>query len=59
MVFGGLPNQTAAMPSLHTGFTYLIAFYAITRLHSRVAMAGAALPGRHVTDARSTPPSTT
>jgi membrane-associated phospholipid phosphatase len=32
IVFGGLANKTAAMPSLHTGFTYLIAFYAITRL---------------------------
>ena len=32
MVFGGLPNKTAAMPSLHCGFTYLIAFYAISRL---------------------------
>ncbi|HEX5086329.1 MAG TPA: phosphatase PAP2 family protein [Nocardioides sp.] len=32
MVLGALPNQTAAMPSLHTGFTYLIAFYAISRL---------------------------
>ena len=32
LVFGGLPNETAAMPSLHCGFTYLIAFYAIIRL---------------------------
>ena len=23
MVFGGLPNKTAAMPSLHCGFTFL------------------------------------
>jgi membrane-associated phospholipid phosphatase len=35
MVFGGLPNKTAAMPSLHCGFTYLIALYAITRLRTR------------------------
>jgi hypothetical protein len=34
MVFGGLANQTAAMPSLHTGFTYLVAFYGISRLRS-------------------------
>ena len=33
IVFGGLPNKTAAMPSLHCGFTFLIAFYAISRLH--------------------------
>jgi membrane-associated phospholipid phosphatase len=32
MVFGGLANKTAAMPSLHCGFTFLIAFYAIQRL---------------------------
>ena len=32
MVFGGLPNKTAAMPSLHCGFTFLIAFYGISRL---------------------------
>jgi hypothetical protein len=33
MVFGGLPNKTAAMPSLHCGLAFLIAFYAISRLH--------------------------
>ena len=33
MVFGGLANKTAAMPSLHCGFTFLIAFYGISRLH--------------------------
>jgi hypothetical protein len=32
IVFGGLPNKTAAMPSLHCGFTFLIAFYAVTHL---------------------------
>jgi membrane-associated phospholipid phosphatase len=35
MVFGGLPNQTAAMPSLHTGLACLVAFWAVTRLRSR------------------------
>ncbi len=35
MVFGGLANKTAAMPSLHAGITFLIAFYAITRLRGR------------------------
>lgn len=34
MVFGGLPNKTAAMPSLHTGFSALIAFWAISRLRT-------------------------
>jgi hypothetical protein len=33
MVFGGLPNKTAAMPSLHAGIAFLVAFYAIRRLH--------------------------
>lgn len=33
MIFGGLPNKTAAMPSLHAGFAFLIAFYAVRRLH--------------------------
>jgi membrane-associated phospholipid phosphatase len=33
MVFGGLPNKTAAMPSLHAGIAFLVAFYAISRLH--------------------------
>ncbi len=32
IVFGGLPNKTAAMPSLHCGFAFLIAFYAVTHL---------------------------
>jgi hypothetical protein len=32
MVFGGLANKTAAMPSLHCGFSFLIAFYGISRL---------------------------
>jgi hypothetical protein len=32
MVFGGLANKTAAMPSLHCGFAFLIAFYGISRL---------------------------
>jgi hypothetical protein len=34
MVFGGLPNKTAAMPSLHAGIAFLVAFYAITRLRA-------------------------
>ena len=34
MVFGGLANKTAAMPSLHCGFAYLIAFYGISRLRT-------------------------
>jgi hypothetical protein len=32
MVLGSLPNKTAAMPSLHCGIAFLIAFYAIRRL---------------------------
>jgi membrane-associated phospholipid phosphatase len=32
IVFGGLPNKTAAMPSLHAGIAFLVAFYAIARL---------------------------
>jgi membrane-associated phospholipid phosphatase len=32
MVFGGLSNQTAAMPSLHAGISFLVAFYGIARL---------------------------
>jgi hypothetical protein len=32
MILGSLPNKTAAMPSLHCGITFLIAFYAIARL---------------------------
>jgi membrane-associated phospholipid phosphatase len=32
MVFGGLANRTAAMPSLHCGFAFLIAFYGVVRL---------------------------
>jgi hypothetical protein len=34
MVFGGLANKTAAMPSLHAGISFLVAFYAITRLRT-------------------------
>jgi len=34
IIFGGLPNKTAAMPSLHCGFTFLITFYAIQRLRT-------------------------
>jgi hypothetical protein len=33
MVFGGLANKTAAMPSLHAGFAFLVAFHAVRRLH--------------------------
>ena len=32
IIFGGLPNKTAAMPSLHAGIAFLVAFYAIARL---------------------------
>ena len=32
MVLGSLPNRTAAMPSLHCGISFLIAFYAVRRL---------------------------
>lgn len=32
IVFGGLPNRTAAMPSLHAGIAFLVAFYGIARL---------------------------
>ena len=46
MVFGGLPNKTAAMPSLHAGIAFLVAFYAIAQAARRVALAAAALPGR-------------
>jgi len=35
MVFGGLPNKTAAMPSLHAGIAFLVAFYALARLRGR------------------------
>jgi membrane-associated phospholipid phosphatase len=31
IVFGGLPNKVAAMPSLHAGFAFLLAGYAIQR----------------------------
>jgi hypothetical protein len=34
LFFSGTANPTAAMPSLHCGFTFLIAFYGITRLSS-------------------------
>jgi membrane-associated phospholipid phosphatase len=32
IVFGGLPNKVAAMPSLHAGFSFLVVLYAIQRL---------------------------
>jgi membrane-associated phospholipid phosphatase len=32
MVFGGLANKTAAMPSLHAGIAFLLAFYGVRRL---------------------------
>lgn len=32
IIFGGLPNKVAAMPSLHAGFSFLLVFYAIQRL---------------------------
>ena len=51
MVFGSLPNRTAAMPSLHCGISFLIAFYAIRRLQGVVALAAAPLPGGHGSDA--------
>ena len=35
MVFGGLANKTAAMPSLHAGITFLVAFYAIAQAARR------------------------
>lgn len=35
MVFGGLPNKTAAMPSLHAGIAFLVAFYGVRRLRTR------------------------
>ena len=34
MVLLGMPNQVAAMPSLHTGIAALVAFWAVSRLHS-------------------------
>lgn len=34
MVLMGMPNKVAAMPSLHAGIAFLIAFYAISRLRS-------------------------
>jgi membrane-associated phospholipid phosphatase len=34
MVLGGLANPTAAMPSLHAGIAFLVAFFAIWRLHA-------------------------
>ena len=51
MVFGGLANKTAAMPSLHAGITFLVAFYAVRRLRERLALPGAALPARDVAGA--------
>lgn len=35
MILLGMPNQVAAMPSLHTGIAALVAFWAISRLRSR------------------------
>jgi len=32
IIFGGLSNKVAAMPSLHAGFSFLVVFYAIQRL---------------------------
>ena len=34
MVMHGMGNQVAAMPSLHTGISALVAFYAVSRLRS-------------------------
>ena len=34
MILLGMPNQVAAMPSLHTGIAALVAFWAISRLRS-------------------------
>ena len=34
MVLFGMPNKVAAMPSLHAGVAFLLAFYAIERLRS-------------------------
>jgi hypothetical protein len=34
MILLGMPNQVAAMPSLHTGVSALVAFWAISRLRS-------------------------
>jgi len=34
MVLMGMANKVAAMPSLHAGIAFLIAFYAVTRLRS-------------------------
>ena len=34
IIFGGLPNKVAAMPSLHAGFSFLLVLYAIQRLRS-------------------------
>ena len=39
IVFGGLANKIAAMPSLHAGIAFLVAFYGIWRLRSAVALA--------------------
>jgi hypothetical protein len=36
LVLFGMGNKTAAMPSLHAGIAFLIAFYAIWRLSSRL-----------------------
>lgn len=34
MILLGMPNQVAAMPSLHTGISALVAFYVVSRLRS-------------------------
>jgi hypothetical protein len=34
MILMGMPNKVAAMPSLHAGIAFLIAFYAISRFRS-------------------------
>jgi membrane-associated phospholipid phosphatase len=34
IVFSGLANKVAAMPSLHAGFSFLVVFYAIQRFRS-------------------------
>jgi membrane-associated phospholipid phosphatase len=34
MILLGMPNQVAAMPSLHTGISALVALWAVSRLRS-------------------------
>ncbi|WP_067433410.1 phosphatase PAP2 family protein [Nocardioides jensenii] len=36
MVLMGMPNKVAAMPSLHAGIAFLVAFYAVSRLRSHL-----------------------